>query len=81
MASSREDKAERLAEGRAGPEERSTFEALKFPFRVRSPSREVADAVEFIYREMLRQDLDSDLAVEFRVARAINLAHAAGAKR
>jgi hypothetical protein len=60
LASSREDKAERLAEDRAGPEERSTFEALTFPFRVRSPSREVADAVEFIYREMLRQDEGQD---------------------
>jgi hypothetical protein len=38
----------------------STFEALSFPFRVRSPSREAAGAVEFIYREMLLEDEGQD---------------------
>ena len=34
-----------------------------------------------IARERVRQDLQRDLAIQLRVARAIDLAHAAGAKR
>ena len=34
-----------------------------------------------IGRELRRQDLDRDLATQLRVARAIDLAHAAGADR
>jgi len=41
---------------------------------------EARDAVGFV-REALRDDLQGDIASELRIARAIDLAHSAGAKR
>jgi hypothetical protein len=35
----------------------------------------------FITRELGRQDLQGNIAIEFRIARAIHLAHSAGAER
>ena len=47
-------------------------EHLRFALEPREPSG--------IARERLRQDLDRDLAIELGVARAVDLAHAAGAE-
>ena len=43
-------------------------------------SREAGEVVG-VRREQRRQDLDRDAAIELRVTRAIDLAHAAGAER